>query len=71
MAKIKKKNLLRIGFDEGKALKLALIAMQDPAYLKKGRETKLELLQALLKQPQKFQDDPIWAKLPSHCWKTA
>jgi len=54
MAKIKKKHLLRIGFDEGNALREALAAMQHEAYDKKGREAKLEILQALLRQPQNF-----------------
>lgn len=59
MAKIKKKNLLRIGFDEGKALKLALQAMQHETYIKRGRETKLQLLQALLAEPERFYEHHI------------
>lgn len=54
MAKIKKKNLLRIGFEEGTALKLALQVMQHEAYIKKGREAKLQLLESLLAEPEDF-----------------
>ncbi len=43
-----------MGFDEGNALREALAAMQHEAYDKKGREAKLEILQALLRQPQNF-----------------
>ncbi len=59
MAKIKKKNLLRIGFDEGKALKLALEAMQHEAFAKKDREAKEMLLQSLLAKPEGFYKHSI------------
>ena len=59
MAKVKKKNLLRIGFEEGKALKLALQAMQHETYIKRGREAKLQLLQALLAEPERFYEHNI------------
>jgi len=59
MAKIKKKNLLRIGFDEGDALKLALQAMQHEVYAKKGREVKLSLMQELLAYPEQFYQHQI------------
>lgn len=59
MAKIKKKNLLRIGFEEGTALKLALLAMQHESIVKKGREAKLQLLQALLAEPERFYQDQL------------
>ncbi|MEO0895557.1 MAG: RtcB family protein [Bacteroidota bacterium] len=54
MAKIKKKHLLRIGFEEGTALREAMVAMTHEAYDKKGREAKLEILQALLQRPENF-----------------
>ena len=59
MAKIKKKHLIRIGFESGEALKQALIAMDAPAFKKKGREAKLQLLQAILQNPDKYQNNPV------------
>ncbi|MCI4668158.1 MAG: RtcB family protein [Bacteroidia bacterium] len=59
MAKIKKKHLLRIGFDEGKALREAMVAMAHDAYAKKGRQAKLEMLQALLNRPEHFVNHDI------------
>ena len=54
MAKIKKKHLFKIGFQPGPVLRSALAAMEHAAYLKKGREVKLILLQELLAAPEKF-----------------
>lgn len=63
MGKIKKKNLLRIGFEEGPALKLALQLMQHDAYIKKGREAKLQLLQSLLAEPARFYEDQLLGEI--------
>jgi tRNA-splicing ligase RtcB len=54
MAKIKKKHLLRVGFEPGEGLKLALAAMQHEKFAKKGREVKLQLLQDLLQEPARY-----------------
>ncbi|MEL6670657.1 MAG: RtcB family protein [Bacteroidota bacterium] len=54
MAKIKKKHLLRIGYEPGDALRAALAVMDHPAYQKKGRETKMQMLQEVLFKPEKF-----------------
>ena len=59
MAKIKKKHLLRIGFEPGEALKAALVAMQDEHYVKKGRVAKLTILQDLLHEPEKYRKHNI------------
>ncbi|GAB4414606.1 MAG: RtcB family protein [Bacteroidia bacterium] len=61
MAKVKKKNLLRIGFEEGEALKRALLAMEHEKMAAKGREAKLELLQDLLRHPDKYRKHQILA----------
>ncbi|MEM7657811.1 MAG: RtcB family protein, partial [Bacteroidota bacterium] len=54
MAKIKKKHLLRLGFDHGEALQLALAAMTHEKLAKKGRTVQMELLQAVLQTPEKY-----------------
>ena len=59
MAKIKKKHLLRIGFQPGEALKAALNAMENPHYQKKGREFKLGLLQDVMQLPEKYYKHQI------------
>ncbi|MEZ4776088.1 MAG: RtcB family protein [Bacteroidia bacterium] len=55
MAKIKKKHLLRLGYEPGEALKVALEAMEQEHYQKKGREFKMELLQDVLREPEKYR----------------
>lgn len=55
MAKISKKHLLRIGFEPGEALKAALKAMSDPRLAKKSRDVKLDLLEDLLAEPEKYR----------------
>ncbi|MEZ4829933.1 MAG: RtcB family protein [Bacteroidia bacterium] len=55
MAKIKKKHLLRLGYEPGEALKMALVAMEHEHYQKKGREYKMQLLQEVLRQPEKYR----------------
>lgn len=59
MAKIKKVHLLRIGFEPGKALKVAMSAMQHRTWIKKNREQKLDLLEDLMENPEKYKDDEI------------
>ena len=59
MAKIKKKHLLRIGFENGEALKAALVAMNDDHFQKKGRHHKLTVLQNLLQEPEKYRKHNI------------
>ncbi len=59
MAKIKKKHLLRIGFEPGEALNAALIAMNDVRFEKKGRETKMGLLQDILAEPEKYRKHEV------------
>ncbi|RMG71083.1 MAG: RtcB family protein [Bacteroidetes bacterium] len=59
MAKIKTKHLLRIGFEQGEALKLALAAMAHDKMAHKGREVKLGLLQDLLREPEKYRRHQI------------
>jgi tRNA-splicing ligase RtcB len=54
MGKIKKKHLLRIGFPASAACQAALQAMAHETYARKGRETKLQLLQALLHNPAAY-----------------
>lgn len=66
MAKIKKKHLLRIGFDEGKALREAMAAMTHEAYTRTGREAKLEILQALLNRPEHFINHDILGDTARH-----
>jgi len=46
MGKAKKKHLLRIGFESSAACQAALTAMNHADYVKRGREAKLQLLQA-------------------------
>jgi len=59
MAKIKRKHLIRIGFESNQACKAALEAMKDPRFEKKGREVKLQLLQAVLQNPEEFYKHDI------------
>ncbi|MCB0836503.1 MAG: RtcB family protein [Bacteroidetes bacterium] len=59
MAKIKKKHLLRIGFEPGDALKEALVAMEHETFQKKGRVVKLDILQDLLNEPEKYRKHNI------------
>ncbi|MEL6841832.1 MAG: RtcB family protein, partial [Bacteroidota bacterium] len=54
MAKIKKKHVLRIGYPLGEAANLAVEAMQHEKLQAKGRETKLQLLQAVLSVPEQY-----------------
>lgn len=54
MAKIKKKHLLRIGFETSEACQAALKAMEHEKFAKKGRETKLQLLQDVLQRPEAY-----------------
>lgn len=54
MAKIKKKHLLRIGFESSEACQAALKAMAHEKLEKKGRETKLQLLQDVLQRPEAY-----------------
>ena len=59
MAKIRKKHLLRLGFEPGEALRLALKAMEHEAFRKKGRNVLFSLLQDLLRNPEKFRKHQI------------
>lgn len=59
MAKIKKKHLLRIGFESNQACQAAMAAMEHEAYAKRGREAKLQLLQELLQNPEGFYKHEI------------
>lgn len=59
MAKIKKKHLLRIGFEDQEAIKLALEAMMHDKLVKKGRQAKLGLLQAVLREPERYYKHEI------------
>jgi tRNA-splicing ligase RtcB len=59
MAKIKKKHLIRIGYPNGEALKKAIVAMGHEKFAKKGREVKLQLLQAVLQAPDQFYKHQI------------
>ena len=68
MAKIKKKHLLRIGFQPGGALKAALEAMEHPHYQKKGREFKLQVLQDLMQNPEKYYKHEILGPIAT-AWK--
>ena len=54
MAKIKKKHLLRIGFESSEASQAALKAMAHDKFAKKGREAKLQLLQDVLQRPEAY-----------------
>lgn len=51
--------MLRIGFESGEGLKAALVAMEHEAFKRKGRETKLGLLQDLLQNPEKYRKHNI------------
>lgn len=59
MAKITKKHLLRIGYEAGDALKAALVAMQHPAYEKRGRQVKLQLMEDVLFEPPRYYKHEI------------
>lgn len=59
MAKIKKVHLLRIGFEPGKALSAALVAITHEAYDKRSRDEKLEMLTKVLDQPTAFAKHQI------------
>lgn len=59
MAKIKKKHLLRIGFESNQSCQAAMVAMEHEAYAKRGREAKLQLLQELLQNPEAFYKHEI------------
>ncbi|MFK7925043.1 MAG: RtcB family protein [Bacteroidia bacterium] len=54
MAKIKKKHVLRIGYPLGEAANLAVEAMKSEKFEAKGREVKLQLLQAVLSVPEQY-----------------
>ena len=55
MAKVTKKHLLRVGFPPGEAMQIALSALAHDKLARKGRETKLELVQDLLREPEKYR----------------
>ncbi|MEM7373951.1 MAG: RtcB family protein [Bacteroidota bacterium] len=63
MAKIKKKHLLRIGFEDQEAIKLALAAMMHDKLIKKGRQAKLGLLQSVLQNPERFYKHEILSEV--------
>ncbi|MEO0471080.1 MAG: RtcB family protein, partial [Bacteroidota bacterium] len=54
MAKIKKKHLIRMGFEANEAIKAALAIMDTEQYRRLGRVNKMEILQAVLNQPEQY-----------------
>ncbi|WNJ20685.1 RtcB family protein [Pontibacter sp. G13] len=61
MAKIKKKHLLRIGFEQSDSIKEALLAVQHESLQRKGRESILQTLQVVLQDPEAFLNHQILA----------
>lgn len=59
MAKIKKKHVLRIGYPLGEAANLAVEAMKHDKFEAKGREVKMQLLQAVLSVPEQYYKHQI------------
>lgn len=58
MAKVKKVHLLRLGFQPGKALQEALVAMEHELYGGLPRDFKLDALEQVLEDPEKFETHP-------------
>ena len=54
MAKIKKKHLIRMGFEAREAIKAALEVMDTETYRRMGRVNKMNILQAVLNQPEQY-----------------
>lgn len=63
MARIKKKHLVRIGYEPGEAIKKALEAMQHHTLVRKGRQFKLGLLSDVLRNPEKYYEHDILQKV--------
>ncbi|MEZ4686359.1 MAG: RtcB family protein [Bacteroidia bacterium] len=59
MAKIKKKQLLNLGFPSGAATREALRAMQHKALVHHSRDEKLDMLSKLLRNPEAFYKHQI------------
>ncbi|MFK7973202.1 MAG: RtcB family protein [Bacteroidia bacterium] len=59
MSRIKKKQLLNLGFPKGGAINKALIAMRHEAYVKRSRDEKLHLLTTLIRDPEQFYKHEI------------
>lgn len=52
--KVKKKHLLRLGYEAGPVIKIALQSMMQEHFADKGREFKLGVLQAVLQKPEDY-----------------
>jgi tRNA-splicing ligase RtcB len=59
MAKIKKNQLLNLGFPKGEAVRKALVAMRHEALQKRSRDEKLDILSRLLREPESFYKHQI------------
>ncbi|MEM9986515.1 MAG: RtcB family protein, partial [Bacteroidota bacterium] len=63
MGKVKKKHLWRIGFESNEACQAAMVAMNHEAYQRRGRESKLQLLQDLLQRPEAYLEHEVLGTL--------
>lgn len=59
MSKIKKKQLLNLGFPSGDATRKALKAMRHESFSKRSRDEKLDMLSRLLREPEPFYKHEI------------
>ncbi|MEO1808289.1 MAG: hypothetical protein AAFU33_26000, partial [Bacteroidota bacterium] len=59
MARVKKVHLLRLGFEPGKALQEALVAMEHEIYGGLPRDFKLDAIEQVLEDPKKFEQHPV------------